>query len=114
MTPKHYAVLCLFGLDLAILVATVGACYAWLRATHTPLRAYQRKMLCYTVLLMASCPILGPLWLASAYWLMPLKPSLVVAVALFLIWGVVAFPIVQRHYRHQGRMNEEQSGMQHG
>ena len=108
MTPKHYAVLCLFGFDLVILAATVGACYAWLRATHTPLRIYQRKMLCYTVLLMASCPILCPLWLALAYWLMPLKPSVIVAIALFLIWGVAAFPIVQRRYRLESSVNEEQ------
>jgi hypothetical protein len=107
MTTKHYAVLCLFGLDLVILVATVGACYAWLRATHTPLRVYERKMLCYSVLLLASCPILGPLWLSLAYWLMPLKPSVVVAVTLFLIWGVVAFPLVQRHYKQEDRLSEK-------
>jgi hypothetical protein len=66
-------------------------------------------MLCYTVLLMASCPILGPLWLASAYWLMPLKHSVAAVVALFLIWGVAAFPLVQRRYRLEGSVSEEQS-----
>jgi len=113
MTPKHYAVLCLFGLDLVILVATVGACYAWLRATHTPLQVYQRKLLCYSVLLLASCPILGPLWLSLAYWLLPLKPSVAVAVTLFLIWGVVAYPLVQRHFRLEGSAHEEQPQIQH-
>ena len=78
------------------------------------MRVYQRKLLFYTVLLLASCPILGPLWLASAYWLMPLKPSVALAVTLFLIWGVVAFPLMQRHYRHEGRLNEEQPSIQHG
>jgi Flp pilus assembly protein TadB len=65
-------------------------------------------MLFYTVLLMASCPILCPLWLASAYWLLPLKPSVVVAAALFLIWGVVAFPLAQRRYRLEDGLNVEQ------
>jgi hypothetical protein len=109
MSPKLYAVLCLFVFDLAVLVVAVGTCYAWLRATHTPLRAYQRKMLCYAVLLMASCPILGPLWMASVYWLMPLKPSSIVAIVLFLIWGVAAFQLMQRIIRPGSRLNEEQS-----
>jgi hypothetical protein len=109
MTPKLYAVLCLFGLDFAILVVAVGTSYIWLRATHTPLRVYQKKLLFYSTLLMASCPILGPLWLASVYWLMRLKPSSAAAIVLFLIWGVVAFPITQRLFRPGSCLNKEQA-----
>ena len=109
MTPKHYAVLCLFGLDLAILVVTLGTSYIWLRATHTPLKIYEKKLLFYAALLMASCPILGPLWLASVYWLMRLKPSSAAAIVLFLIWGVIALLITQRLFRPGSLLNKEQA-----
>jgi membrane-associated HD superfamily phosphohydrolase len=107
MSPKLNAVLCLFLLDLAVLVVVVGTCYAWLRATHIPLRVYEQKMLCYAVLLIASCPILGPLFVASVYWLMPVTPSVIFVIALFLLWGVASFSLMQRHYRPRGFMNGE-------
>jgi len=80
----------------------------WLTTVHSPLRVYQRKMLCYVALLMASGPILAPFWMASAYWLMPPKPSGVVAIALFLVWVVVAVKITQRMFKSGTRLGENQ------
>jgi len=108
MAHKLYSVLFLFGLDMAIFVVTIVTCYIWLRATHTPLKVYQRKLLFYATLLMASCPILGPLWLASVHWVMQLKPSTTAAIVLFLIWGVIALPITQRLFRPGSYLNKEQ------
>jgi hypothetical protein len=108
MSHRLYGILFMFGFDLLISGLTVGLCYAWLRTVHSPLRVYQRKMLCYVALLMASCPILGPLWMASVYWLMPINPSTIVAIALFLIWGIVAFQIMRRIFEPGRRLSEEQ------
>jgi hypothetical protein len=109
MSPKLYAVLCLFVLDLAVLAVSLGVCYVWLKKVRLPMSVYERKMVCYAVLLMAACPILGPLFVASVSWLMPLKPSLIFAVALYLLWSVVAFQLVQRRYRLEGSAHQEQS-----
>jgi hypothetical protein len=46
--------------------------------------------------------------MASAYWLMPSKPSAVVAIVLFLIWGIVAFQIMRRMFEPGSRLGEEQ------
>jgi hypothetical protein len=108
MTHKLYAVLLGFTFALTVSGLTVGMCYVCLKTVHSPLRAYQRKMLCYVALLMASCPILGPLWMASTYWLMPIKPSAAVAIALFLIWGIVAFQIMRRIFEPGSRLSEKQ------
>jgi uncharacterized iron-regulated membrane protein len=108
MSPKLYTVLFLFVLDLGVLAVAVGACYVWLKRVRSPLPVYQRKMVCYAVLLMAACPILGPLFVASVYWLMPLRPSVIFAVTLFLLWSVIAFQLTQRRYRPEGFANEEQ------
>lgn len=106
MFHKLQGMLFLFAFTLVISGAGVGMCYGWLRTVHSPLRIYQRKMLCYVALLMASGPILGPLCMASVYWLMPLKPSAVVAIALFLIWGVAAIKIMQRMFKPGTRLSE--------
>jgi hypothetical protein len=109
MSHQLYGVFFLFGFSLIISGLTVGMCYAWLRTVHSPLRVYQRKMLCYVSLLMAPRPILAPLWMASAYWLMPSKPSAAVAIVLFLIWGLVAFQIMRRMSEPRSHSGEEQA-----
>ena len=108
MSHKLYGLLFLFAFSLVISGATVGLCYGWLRTVHSPLRVYQRKMLCYVALLMASGPILGPFFMASAYWLMPLKPSGAVAIGLFSVWGVVAIKITQRMFKPGTHLTENQ------
>lgn len=108
MRHHLYGLLFLFGFTLLISGATVGMCYAWLRTVHSPLRLYQRKMLCYVALLMAAGPILGPMCMASTYWLMPLKPSGIAAIVLFVVWGVAAFSIMRRMFKPGGRLSEEQ------
>ncbi len=70
--------------------ATVGRCYAWLRTVHSPLRLYQRKMLCYVALLMAAGPVIGPMFMASSYLAEPRKPSGIAAIVLFVAWGVAS------------------------
>jgi len=106
MSHQQYGVLFLFGFALVVSGLTVGMCYVWLRTVHSPLRVYQRKMLCYVALLMSSCPILAPLWMASAYWLMPPKPSAAVAIVLFLVWGVAAFRIMNKMFEHSNHLTE--------
>jgi len=108
MAQKIYSVLFLFGFDMAIFVVTIVTCYVCLRVTHTPLNVYEKKLLFYATLLIASCPILGPLWLASVHWVMQLKLSTTAAVVLFLIWGVIALPITQRVFRPGSCLNKEQ------
>ena len=88
-----YGVLFLFGFTLVISGLTVMMCYLWLRTIHSPLRLYQRKMLTYVAIVMYGST-LGPACMASTYWLMPLRPSGIAAIILFLIWAITAFLIV--------------------
>src|SRR5450432_1020013 len=106
MSHRLSGVLFLFGFVSLMTLLGIGMCYAWLKMVHSPLRVYQRKMLCYVSLLMASAPVLAPLWLASVYWLMPMKQSGVVAIALFLIWVIVAFQIMRRMFEPGSRLGE--------
>jgi CHASE2 domain-containing sensor protein len=107
MPPRLHDILFLFAFSLAVSALAVGICYAWFKFINSPLRLYQRKMLAYVAIVMASCPVLTSSWMASSYWLMPFRPSAIVAVALFAIWCVLAFKIVKRMSRPGGRLSRE-------
>jgi hypothetical protein len=85
--------------------------YVWIRAMHYPLTLRQRKMWTYYVLFICSLPVLGEIFLAMKFWVMPLQQSGVLTIILLIIWMIVAFFIVRRMSKPGGHLSEERHEM---
>lgn len=107
MADKLEGLLFVFVLTLIISTIGLGMCYLYLRSIHSPLRLFQKKVFTYAAILLAACPVLGPLCMASVFWLMPIEPTGLVAIVLFLIWAVITFVIVRRLSEAGGLLGEE-------
>lgn len=94
-------------ISLAVYLIALVLGYGWVRSAHYPFTVRQRKMLTYYALSLAVLPVLGPLTVALARWLLPESASMAIGAFLFLTWMVIAFYIVRWMSRPGGRLGQE-------
>jgi drug/metabolite transporter (DMT)-like permease len=95
----------------AVYLIALALGYGWVRAMHYPPTLRQRKMWTYYVLFISALPVLNPLCVAMALWLMPFKQSAVFGITLLVFWMVIAFYIVRRMSKPGGRLSQERQGL---
>lgn len=90
-----------------ICLIALGLGYVWMRGMHYPFTLVQRKMWTYYVLFLSAVPILGEVFLALKFWVMPLNQSGVLTICLLIVWMVIAFFIVRNMSKPGGRLSQE-------
>jgi len=88
--------------SLFVYVIALGVGYVWIRAMHYPFTLRQRKMWIYYVLFLSALPVLGEVFLALRFWVMPIEESAEITIAILIVWMVVALFIVRRIAKSEG------------
>jgi hypothetical protein len=81
--------------------------YGWVRAMHYPFTLRQRKMWNYFAMFVCALPLANTLWIALALYVMPLKQSGAIAIAVLVAWMITIFYIVRRMSMPGGRLSQE-------
>lgn len=93
--------------NLVLYPIGIGAIYTWLRAVHSPLRLYQRRILTFVAIWLAGICISMPIYVAMRLWVFQLKIVEVAGSLMILGWTWASITIVKRMSSPGGRLSVE-------
>jgi hypothetical protein len=105
MTDKVFRLTFITLFDLALYPIAIGAVYAWLKAVHTPLWHYQRRMLMFVTIWFAGICIASPICAAMALWIFSLKQVEILGTLMGLGWTWASIKLLKRMSSPGGRLS---------